>query len=399
MLALLVWQARPLAARLRRLARGRVRTGVALGLAVVLSRLAGDAAVRAVSPLVAPPLRPLPAGLRRLARRQADLARRPGRARRRSPSRARCRSPGGSGGAGGSPARPALVAIGVLFVLAQPLVVQPLFNRFEPLAGPRARGRDRGAREPGWASTSTTCWSPTRAGGRRRRTRTSPGSGPTRRVVLYDTLLDGRFTAARSAPSPRTSSRTSGGATSGRASPGSRCSPSRASFLARLGRPSAAAGSRSRGSCRSALAVAFAFSSSTLPLQNAVSRRYEAEADWLALQATATRPARSRLERRFALTSLGDPDPPAWVRSGSARTRRRCERIAMAEAFRGAGRRRLLGEVPDPLARRPLRPESFIASSSSRMKRGDMFTRLTTTPGTSPSSTSWSMRANVIVNS
>ena len=43
--------------------------------------------------------------------------------------------------------------------------------------------------------------------------------------------------------------------------------------------------------------------------------------------------------------------------------------------------------------------ESFIASSSSRMKRVDMFTRETTTPGTSPSSTSWSMRANVSVNS
>jgi hypothetical protein len=33
------------------------------------------------------------------------------------------------------------------------------------------------------------------------------------------------------------------------------------------------------------------------------------------------------------------------------------------------------------------------------MNRVDMFTRATTTPGTSPSSTSWSMRANVIVNS
>jgi hypothetical protein len=42
---------------------------------------------------------------------------------------------------------------------------------------------------------------------------------------------------------------------------------------------------------------------------------------------------------------------------------------------------------------------SFIASRSSRMKRGAMLTRLTTTPGTSPSSTSWSMRAKVIVNS
>ncbi len=43
--------------------------------------------------------------------------------------------------------------------------------------------------------------------------------------------------------------------------------------------------------------------------------------------------------------------------------------------------------------------ESCIAASSSCMNRGDMFTRDTTTPGISPSPTSWSMRANVIVNS
>ena len=43
--------------------------------------------------------------------------------------------------------------------------------------------------------------------------------------------------------------------------------------------------------------------------------------------------------------------------------------------------------------------ESCIASSSSFMKRVDMFTRATTTPGMSPSSTSWSIRAKVIANS
>ena len=42
---------------------------------------------------------------------------------------------------------------------------------------------------------------------------------------------------------------------------------------------------------------------------------------------------------------------------------------------------------------------SCIASISSRVKRLDMLTRATTDPGTSPSSTSCSMRANVIVNS
>ena len=48
---------------------------------------------------------------------------------------------------------------------------------------------------------------------------------------------------------------------------------------------------------------------------------------------------------------------------------------------------------------RHLEKLSSMASISSRMKRGDRFTRDTTTPGTSPSSTSWSTRANVIVNS
>jgi hypothetical protein len=33
------------------------------------------------------------------------------------------------------------------------------------------------------------------------------------------------------------------------------------------------------------------------------------------------------------------------------------------------------------------------------MKRAERLTRLTTTPGISPSSTSWSIRAKVIVNS
>jgi hypothetical protein len=42
---------------------------------------------------------------------------------------------------------------------------------------------------------------------------------------------------------------------------------------------------------------------------------------------------------------------------------------------------------------------SSIASISSRMKRGERLIRATTTPGTSPSSTSWSTRAKVIVNS
>jgi hypothetical protein len=46
-----------------------------------------------------------------------------------------------------------------------------------------------------------------------------------------------------------------------------------------------------------------------------------------------------------------------------------------------------------------LEKESCIAANSSWKNWVDMFTRETTTPGTSPSSISWSMRANVSVNS
>jgi hypothetical protein len=42
---------------------------------------------------------------------------------------------------------------------------------------------------------------------------------------------------------------------------------------------------------------------------------------------------------------------------------------------------------------------SCSASISSRTKRGEALIRETTTPGISSSSTSWSRRANVIVNS
>jgi hypothetical protein len=43
--------------------------------------------------------------------------------------------------------------------------------------------------------------------------------------------------------------------------------------------------------------------------------------------------------------------------------------------------------------------ESFSASSSSFANLADMLTRETTTPGISPSSISWSIRAKVSVNS
>jgi STE24 endopeptidase len=50
----------------------------------------------------------------------------------------------------------------------------------------------------------------------------------------------------------------------------------------------------------------------TLPLATAISRRYEAEADWQALRLTGDRRSAEALYRRFARTNLTDPDPP-WL--------------------------------------------------------------------------------------
>lgn len=49
-----------------------------------------------------------------------------------------------------------------------------------------------------------------------------------------------------------------------------------------------------------------------MPLLNTVSRRAEAEADWSALQATHEPAATRALMRRLATTSLSTPDPPSW---------------------------------------------------------------------------------------
>jgi STE24 endopeptidase len=50
------------------------------------------------------------------------------------------------------------------------------------------------------------------------------------------------------------------------------------------------------------------------PLANAVSRRYEAEADWTALQATRDPGAGRALFVDFVRTDLQNPDPPGWVK-------------------------------------------------------------------------------------
>ncbi len=329
-LALLVWKARPLAAALERVGRGPVRTSVLVGLVVVFAVwLAGlpfaaatlvrrrdfglsgqgwggwladqltSLAVQAVLVSIAVAGAVWLAG--RLGRRWWLVG------------------------------APALVAIAVVFVVVQPLVVQPLFNRFESLPDRGLAGEIQGlARELGVDVDEVLV-----ADASRRTTTANAyvaGLGPTRRVVLYDTLLDGRFSdgeirlvAAHELAHVERRHLWKGLAWFALlAVPGVFLLAWLTDRLGGLGPRLVPLG----------LAFAFAWILVTQPLANAVSRRYEAEADWLALQATRDPASGVSLDRNFVRTGLADPDPPAWVTVLYGTHPTPMQRIAMAEARR-----------------------------------------------------------------
>ena len=137
------------------------------------------------------------------------------------------------------------------------------------------------------------------------------GFGPTRRVILWDTLLDGRF--------DRREVRLVIAHELGHLA--HRHTLRRVGWLALFLLPAAglvAYFTRSRGGMARpeavpvALLVFVVIQMLAAPLQNIVSRHEEAEADWSALQATHDPAAARALFRTLALTSNADPDPPSW---------------------------------------------------------------------------------------
>ena len=81
-----------------------------------------------------------------------------------------------------------------------------------------------------------------------------------------------------------------------------------------------------------------------LPVDNAFSRRQEAEADWAALEATRTPGAAEELFAGFTEEALADPTPPGWSYLFFESHPSVEDRVAMARAW--AARRR----VGDPLS-------------------------------------------------
>ncbi len=158
------------------------------------------------------------------------------------------------------------------------------------------------------------------------------GLGPSRRVVLWDTLLDGRFSDREV---DVVAAHELGHQASGHiakaiawftlfALPGALVLTLVTRRRGGMGQPAAVP---------LALLVVALLQLAAMPAQNVVSRRMESEADWRALEATHDPAAARGLFRELAATSLGDPSPPTWayVMFGTHPTL--AQRVAMANAW------------------------------------------------------------------
>jgi STE24 endopeptidase len=138
------------------------------------------------------------------------------------------------------------------------------------------------------------------------------GLGPTRRVIIWDTLLDGRFTdeeegvvvAHELAHHARNHLWKGIAWYALFALPG-------AFVIARVTR-------RRGGMARPeavplSLLVLTVLSLLALPLENVITRHMEAEADWSAIELTEDPEAAKGLFQGFTRTALADPSPPTWA--------------------------------------------------------------------------------------
>jgi STE24 endopeptidase len=159
------------------------------------------------------------------------------------------------------------------------------------------------------------------------------GIGPTRKVFLWNTLLDGRF---RDEEVLAVTAHEFGHHSQQHL-------PKAIAWYALFAVPGAwaiARITRRRGGMQRpeavplSLLVLVLLTLAAQPLQNVISRHMEAEADWEALETTRDPDALAGLFKRFSTTSLGDPTPPGWAYVMLDTHPPLLDRIEMAEAWR-----------------------------------------------------------------
>jgi STE24 endopeptidase len=165
----------------------------------------------------------------------------------------------------------------------------------------------------------------------------SVGLGPTERVVVWDTLLDGRFSNAeiRVVLAHEFGHIAHHHLWKGLAWAALFTFPIAfgvARITARRG------GLGDPGLLPYGALVLVLLNIAIMPLTNVVSRRYESEADWSALRAAKSPVAQKKLMQKFAETSLQQPDPPTWSYIFFDTHPTLMQRIAMAQAWQDGAR-------------------------------------------------------------
>jgi STE24 endopeptidase len=228
-------------------------------------------------------------------------------------------------------AGPALLAITLLFAFVQPYLIPDTHSLDDPALASDAQAI---AASEGVHGASVRVQDTHNLGG-------SPnaeagGIGPSRRVIVWDTLLQ-RF----STPEIRVVLAHEYGHLA------HDHILKELAWLALLAIPIAliaTIATRSRGGLYEptaiplALFVVVALLFLTSPLQEALSRRYEAEADWSALQTTRDPAAAQQLFQRFTRIALLQPRPPGWASFLLEGHPSGMQRIEMAEAWRRLNR-------------------------------------------------------------
>jgi STE24 endopeptidase len=158
------------------------------------------------------------------------------------------------------------------------------------------------------------------------------GIGPSERVFIWDTFLDGRFTPGEIKVVAAHEFRHIA----------ARHIPKGIAWSALITIPGfflVAVLTRRRGGMERPEVVPFAllvlavFGLLVTPFGNAVSRRYEAEADWAALQTTRDPDSAESMFEKFTIYDLAQPSPPGWSYVLLDTHPTVAQRIAMARAW------------------------------------------------------------------
>ena len=211
----------------------------------------------------------------------------------------------------------AAVLLSVAGSFLYPVVVEPLFNRFTPMAaGPFKESVFRLADREGVHIDDVLV-----ADASRRTTTLNAyvsGFGSTRRVVVYDNLLKDLSPAeARVVLAHELAHAKEGDIVLGTAL-GSVGSVGGVALLAllldsgRLRRRADVDGPADPAAVALILALAAAGGFLASPAQNVVSRAVEARADRISIQTTHSGSTFIKMQRQLALSSLADPQPPGW---------------------------------------------------------------------------------------